>query len=58
MHLIVTQHMKQRKLCMLNHFAHVGIINITSAFVVMVLLLGLFIAAHFKNDCTENWVCS
>ena len=33
--------------CMLSHFAYVGVINITSAFVVVVLLLRIFVAARF-----------
>ena len=49
MHLFVTQHMKQRKLYMLNNFVCVGVIEITSAFVVVVLLRRLLVVTHLKN---------
>ena len=47
--LLVTQHMKQREFRMLDHFACVGVINITSACVVAVLLTRLFSATRFKK---------
>ena len=45
--LFVTQHMKQNDLCVLNHLAYVGLSNIASVFVIVVLLPQLFVAAHF-----------
>ena len=45
--LFVTQHMKQNDLCVLNHLAYVGLSNIASAFVVVVLLPQLFVVARF-----------
>ena len=47
--IFVTYHMKQHELCMLNHFACFGVINIASALVVVVLLLRLFVTTHLKN---------
>ena len=55
-YLFVTQHKKQRKLHTLNHFACVGVIKITSAFVVVVLLLRLFSATRLKNAHSEKWI--
>ena len=45
MRILVIQHMKQRKSHMLNHFVCGSVINITSAFVGVVLLPQLFVEA-------------
>ena len=54
MHLLVTEHMKQLKLCMLNHFAHVGVVKVTSAFFVVVLLRTLFVTKRFKKQSRKK----
>ena len=49
MHIFVTKHMKQTKLCMLNHFEYVDEINATSKNIVVVLLPRIFVATHFQK---------
>ena len=45
---------EQSASCMLNHFAFVGVISITSAFVVAVLLSRLFLRHIFKKRPRGN----
>ena len=57
-YLFMIQHMKLCKFHILNHFAHLSIIDIPSEFIVMVLLPWLFIAMHFKKMTTWKSVHS
>ena len=49
MHVFLNQDMRQRKLCILNHFAFAGTINITSLFIAVVLILRLFVETYLEN---------
>ena len=52
--LLVTHHVKQSKLHMINHLAHASVINIDSTFVVVVLPSELFVATNVKKHSWEK----
>ena len=54
--LFMTQHMKQTKLCMLNHFACVGLNQHCFSIFITVLLLYIFVATRFKKIRVEKWM--